>query len=92
MVDRVGAAAPFTKGRDLLAELAGVELTTKRVERRAEADGEAVGAAISAEAKAVAAGSVVPLGPTERVDKLYVAVDGTGVPTRWWPGCARSCA
>lgn len=80
MVDRVATAGAL-KGRGLLAELAGVELTTKRVERRAEADGQAVGSAISAEAKAVAAGTVVLLGPTEPVDKLYVAVDGTGVPT-----------
>ena len=42
MVDRVGAAVPFAKGRDLLAELAGVTLSTKRVERCAEADGKAV--------------------------------------------------
>lgn len=43
MVDRVGAAVAFGEGRDLLAELAGIELSTKRVERCAEADGKAVG-------------------------------------------------
>ena len=80
MVDRVGAAVPFAKGRDLLAELAGIELSTKRVERCAEADGKAVAAAIDSHAAAVATGEVVPLGPATSVAKLYVAVDGTGVP------------
>ncbi len=80
MVDRVGAAVPFAKGRDLLAELAGVELSTKRVERGAEADGKAQAAAIDIHAAAVATGEVVPLGPASPVAKLYIAVDGTGIP------------
>ncbi|MDA8302066.1 MAG: ISKra4 family transposase [Actinomycetota bacterium] len=80
MVDRVGAAVAFGEGRDLLAELAGIELSTKRVERCAEADGKAVAAAIDSHAAAVATGEVVPLGPATSVAKLYVAVDGTGVP------------
>jgi len=80
MVDRVGAAVPFGEGRDLLAELAGIELSTKRVERSAEADGKAIAAAIDTHAAAVATGEVVPLGPTTPVAKLYIAVDGTGIP------------
>jgi hypothetical protein len=81
MVARVGAAQPFAKGAGMLAELAGVELTTKRVERSAEASGRTVAATIETGAKAVLAGQVVPLGPSTPVDKLYVAMDGTGVPT-----------
>ena len=80
MVDRVGAAVPFAAGRDLLAELAGVELSTKRVERRAEADGRALAAAIDTQAAAVLAGQLLPMGPTDPVATLYVAVDGTGIP------------
>ena len=80
MADRVGAAVPFEKGRDLLAQLAGIELSTKRVERCAEADGKAVAAAIDTHAAAVGSGEVLPLGPTGPVAKLYVAVDGTGIP------------
>lgn len=80
MVDRVGAAVPFGKGRGLLAQLAGIELSSKRVERGAEADGKAVAAAIDTHAAAVATGEVVPLGPATPVDKLYIAVDGTGIP------------
>jgi hypothetical protein len=80
MADRVGAAVAFGEGRDLLAELAGIELSTKRVERCAEADGKAVAAAIDTHAAAVATGEVVPLGPATPVAKLYIAVDGTGIP------------
>jgi len=77
MADRVGAALPFAKGRDLLAELAGIELSTKRVERCAEADGKAVAAAIDTHAAAIKTGELVPLTPASPVAKLYVAVDGT---------------
>ena len=81
MVDRVGAAVPFAKGRGLLAELAGVTLSAKRVERCAEADGRACCKARDVEAAALASGELVPLGPATPVEKLYVALDGTGVPT-----------
>jgi hypothetical protein len=46
MVARVAAVAPFAEGADLLADLAGVRLSTKRVERSAEADGQAAAAAL----------------------------------------------
>ena len=72
MVDRVGAAVPFKKGRGLLAQLAGIELSAKRVERCAEADGKAVAAAIDTHAAAVGSGEVVPLGPPGPVAKLYI--------------------
>lgn len=81
MVARAGAAVPFARARELLAELAGVTLTTKRVERSAEADGATVAAAIATEAAAVLAGEVVPLAPDGPPAKLYIAIDGTGVPT-----------
>jgi len=81
MVARVAAAAPFAKAAALLAELAGVELCAKRVERSGETDGEALQANIAARAQAMAAGTVTPMRPPTAVDKLYVAVDGTGVPT-----------
>ena len=81
MVARVGAATPFAKASDLLTELAGVELSAKRVERSAEADGTTLVAIGDAEAAAVLTGRLVPLGPAKPVAKLYVAIDGTGVPT-----------
>jgi len=81
MVARTGAAAPFAKANDLLAELAGVELSTKRVERSTQADGAALGARVDAEAAAVLGGDLVPLAATKPVEKLYLVMDGTGVPT-----------
>jgi hypothetical protein len=81
MAARAGAAVPFAKAARLLADLAGIELTAKRVERGAEADGTAAAATGRAEAAAILSGRVVPLPPPAPApDKLYIAVDGTGVP------------
>jgi hypothetical protein len=80
MVARAGAAAPFAKASDLLTDLAGIRLTTKRVERSAEAGGTAAGAAIDAETDAILSRRVVPLPPAPLPDMLYIAIDGTGVP------------
>lgn len=81
MVARVAAAKPFAQARQDLAELAGLELTTKRVERCAEADGQQVAAAVQAQADAVLAGTLSRLDADRApIDTLYVAMDGTGVP------------
>src|SRR5450756_2297537 len=63
MVARVGTATPFAKASELLATLAGVQLTTKRVERSAEADGQALVAIGDAGAAAVLSGQLTPIGP-----------------------------
>lgn len=80
MTARAAAAQPFAQATDLLAELAGVSLSVKRVERTAEADGGAAAARIRAASQAIASGAVAVLPPTTVADKLYLAVDGTGVP------------
>jgi hypothetical protein len=81
MTARAAAVVPFAKAAGLLAELAGIGLTTKRVERSAEATGATVTAAISAETDAIRSRQVIPLPPpAPRPDMLYIAVDGTGVP------------
>jgi hypothetical protein len=77
MLGRVGGKEPFDEGRRDLAELAGVVVTTKAVERVAEALGAQVEAVSRIEREAALAGKVVPLKP---VPKLYLAMDGTGVP------------
>ena len=64
------------------ATLAGITLTGKRLGRHAEADGRAAAAVIEAGAAAIAARTLVPLPPAELPDKLYIAIDGTGVPMR----------
>jgi hypothetical protein len=81
MTDRAGASVPFARAADLLGELAGITLGTKRVERAAEADGAAAAATAVAHARAILTGRVTPLTPAGPVpDMLYLAVDGTGVP------------
>jgi hypothetical protein len=80
MNDRAAAAGPFAKAAGLLEDLAGVHLTAKRVERSAEASGTAKAAADRSRAKAISARKLVPLPPSPPPDKLYAAIDGTGVP------------
>jgi hypothetical protein len=80
MIARAGAAVPFVPASALLAELAGVQVTSKRVERAAEADGRAAAAAAAAQADAILARRVIPLPPADPADMLYIAIDGTGVP------------
>jgi hypothetical protein len=80
MLRRLPAAGPFAGAARLLEELAGVRLTVKRVERAAEASGAAVAAAGRERARLTAARKLVPLPPAPLPDKLYAAIDGTGVP------------
>jgi len=80
MNDRAAAGVPFAKAARLLAELAGVALTVKRVERAAEADGAARATASRARAALTAGRKLVPLPPDPLPDKLYMVIDGTGIP------------
>lgn len=49
MVARVAAVEPFVGAANLLADLAGLRLSAKRVERAAEADGQAEAVALAAQ-------------------------------------------
>jgi hypothetical protein len=80
MNDIAAAAGPFAGAARLLGELAGVRLTVKRVERASEASGAAAAAAGRQRAALIAARRLVPLPPSSLPDKLYAAIDGTGVP------------
>lgn len=87
MIDIAAAAAPFATASTLLADLAGVNVTAKTIERIAEADGLAAEAEQAQRAEAIVAGRLVPFVPAPEPgepvpDMLYVAVDGTGVPMR----------
>jgi hypothetical protein len=83
MIARAGAEVPFGKAAALLADLAGIAVSTRTIERSAEASGAAARAAGAAEATALRARTVIPLPPPEPIpDMLYVEVDGTGVPVR----------
>ncbi|MEK7756002.1 MAG: hypothetical protein AAB385_02200, partial [Planctomycetota bacterium] len=75
MVGRVGAMVSFEEGHELLAELGGVNVPTKHVERAAEA----LGREIAEDEKRVA----LPPAPDDPVaPTLYLGMDGTGVPVR----------
>jgi hypothetical protein len=80
MNDLAAAAGPFAGAARLLEEIGGVQLTVKRVERAAEASGTALAAAGRDRAALVSARKLVPLPPFPLPDKLYAAIDGTGVP------------
>ena len=80
MNDQAAAAGPFAKAARLLENLAGVRLTVKRVERAAEASGAAAAAAVRDRAAMITARKLVPFPPSPLPDKLYAAIDGTGVP------------
>jgi hypothetical protein len=75
----VGHQAPFDHGREQMKLLAGLEVTTKAVERTAEAIGEDIARCQQQEVqRAVQLDLPIVLG--EPVPILYVQMDGTGVP------------
>ncbi|MGH3191078.1 MAG: hypothetical protein ACRDPY_30225 [Streptosporangiaceae bacterium] len=80
MNDTAAATGPFGKAAVLLAELGGVTLTAKRVERAAEASGAAQAAAVRERASLISSRKVTPLPPRPLPDMLYGVIDGTGVP------------
>jgi hypothetical protein len=81
MIARAAAAVPFAAAARLVGELAGITITGRRAGRRAEADGNAAAQVIAAEAEAIAASKLAVLLPGGALpDKLYVAIDGTGIP------------
>jgi hypothetical protein len=81
MAARLGAKEPFSEGRNDLAELAGIEITTKEVERVSESTGEEFQGLSRIEILAVRS---APPSPGPEVAILYVAIDGTGVPIVPW--------
>lgn len=77
LMARVGAQEPFDAARQDLAEIAGVVVQTKAVERISEAVGVAAEVANQAERAAILTGKGLPIAAATR---LYVEMDGTGVP------------
>ena len=75
----VGQDAPFARGRQQLKLLADLEVTTKAVERTAEAIGEDI--AVKQQAEIQRAMQLdLPMIVGEPIPILYIQVDGTGVP------------
>jgi hypothetical protein len=80
MTDLAAADGPFAKASRMLETMAGVHLTAKRVERAAEASGAAKAEADRDRSALIAGRKLVPMPPSPLPDKLYAAIDGTGVP------------
>jgi len=79
MFAAVGSEAPFDQGRRQLALLAGLEVTTKAVERTAEMIGEDIARCEQKEVDR-AMQLHLPLVLGEPLPFLYIEMDGTGVP------------
>ena len=77
MMGQVGGKEPFEEGRRDLENLAGVLVKTKAVERVSQAIGNQIERVFEGERELALSGKVVPL---KAVPKLYIAIDGTGVP------------
>jgi len=75
----VGQESPFDHGRQQMKLLADLEVTTKAVERTAEAIGENIAAGEQQEIQR-AVQLDLPIVVGEPVPILYVQMDGTGVP------------
>ena len=83
MIALAGSEASFARAGGLIAALAGITVSSRTIERSAEASGAAARAASQAEAAAIRGRRIRPLPPAEPVPGMfYVEVDGTGVPVR----------
>jgi hypothetical protein len=79
MLAAVGHEGPFEQGRKQMELLAGLSVTTKAVERTAEAIGEDIEVRQQQERmRALQLELPIPLG--SRIPILYVEMDGTGIP------------
>jgi hypothetical protein len=74
---RVGAYRPFGLGHEDIKEMAGIEVDSKAIERISHQLGEEVEAFYKREASQFLLGKVIPI---QAVPKMYICMDGTGVP------------
>jgi hypothetical protein len=79
MMAVVGSDSPFDLGREQLELLAGLQVSTKSVERQAEKIGDQIMRLEQAEIqRSMQLELPIPLGPP--IPILYVEIDGTGIP------------
>ena len=79
MLAVVGQEVAFDHGRQQMKVLANLEMTTKAVERTAEAIGESIAASQQEEIQR-AIQLDLPMVVGQPVPILYVQMDGTGIP------------
>ena len=80
MMGQVGGKEAFADGRQDLERLAGLQVSTKAVERVSEALGEQIEQQNQREQKQILSGRVIPFSGEAAIANLYVAIDGTGIP------------
>jgi hypothetical protein len=80
MMGQVGGKEAFEDGQKDLEVLAGVRVTTKAVERVSEATGKQIEQQNQRVQKQIMSGKVVPFPGPGTIPKMYIAIDGTGVP------------
>lgn len=77
IMGRVGAYRPFGLGHEDIKEMAGIDVTAKEIERMSNKLGQEAEGFMAEEAKILSADNVVPV---KTVSKMYICMDGTGVP------------
>jgi hypothetical protein len=77
MASKVGAWRPFGVGQDDLYDLADIRVDAKAIERISQMVGNQVEMFHNSEAKTSLSGNIIPI---KAVPKMYVCMDGTGVP------------
>jgi hypothetical protein len=80
MMGLVGAKEAFDEGRRDLEELGGVKVSTKALERASEAIGADIESITQSECEMAMMDKLKWLKPEEQIRRMYVAIDGTGVP------------
>ena len=80
MMGQVGGKEAFEDGQKDLEVLAGVVVTTKAAERVSESIGKQIEQQNQREQKQIMSGRVVPFSSKGVIPKMYIAIDGTGVP------------
>jgi hypothetical protein len=76
IVARAGASGPFALGHEDIKEMAGIEVDSKEIERVAHRIGEEV----EAFSQEIPLGSGDSVSPRESICRMYICMDGTGVP------------
>lgn len=77
IMGRVGAYRPFGLGHEDIQEMAGFSVTAKEIERVSHKLGQQAEGFLKQQAEMFLSDNVIPIKP---VPKMYVCMDGTGVP------------
>ena len=77
IMGRVGAYRPFGLGHEDIKEMAGICVTTKEIERISHQLGQQVEVFYKKEVNLSFSGKVIPF---QSIPKMYICIDGTGVP------------